>query len=41
MSQGPKDDACQDAFTYQGQGHSDLKILRDTLLSQYASTHQT
>ena len=31
----------QDAFTYQGQGHSDLKILRDTLLSQYASTHQT
>ena len=24
----------------QGQGHSDLKILRDTLLSQYASTHQ-
>ena len=22
------------------QGHSDLKILRDTLLSQYASTHQ-
>ena len=24
----------------QGQGHSDLKILRDTFLSQYASTHQ-
>ena len=24
----------------QGQGHSYLKILRDTLLSQYASTHQ-
>ena len=24
----------------QDQGHSDLKILQDTLLSQYASTHQ-
>ena len=24
----------------QGQGHSDLKILQYTLLSQYASTHQ-
>ena len=24
----------------QGQGHSDPKIKRDTLLSQYASTHQ-
>ena len=24
----------------QGQGNSDLKILQDTLLSQYASTHQ-
>ena len=24
----------------EGQGHSDLQILRDTLLSHYASTHQ-
>ena len=24
----------------QGQGHSDLNMFRDTLMSQYASTHQ-